>query len=76
MAELQPTDDTMDLSKVGTPINSSPTTVQDASRNGGGFGNWNIPTGNPGNPVPPASDNVGMRGYIDDHDADDKGVNV
>ena len=60
----------------GFMVDMKPSTVQDEARNGGGFTKLNTPTSNPGNPVAPASDNVGMRGYYNDHDADDKNLHV
>ncbi len=64
--ELQDTDDTRDVSKVGTPIDTKPTSVLDASNNPGGTGNWNGPVG----PLDNAKVNPGLRGYDSDHDGD------
>jgi hypothetical protein len=49
-------------------VEPKPTTVLDMSNNPGGTGNWNQPVG----PAPEkASINPGLRGYDNDHDADD-----
>ncbi len=71
-----PAVDTMDLSKVGVYFCATPDSVQDESRQGGGFSRLNQPVTNANNPVPVPENNPGMRGYYNDHDADDKGVNV
>jgi len=49
-------------------INTAPTTVLDMSNNEGGTGNWNQPVGK----LDKAVIDPGLRGYYNDHDADDK----
>jgi len=72
MAELQGSDDTLDLSKVGMAIDPRPTTVLEEAGNGG-YTRLNTPTG--GTPrVSPEGDSPGLRGYYNDHDADDRNL--
>ena len=53
-------------------FNATPDTVLDEANNGGGFTKLNQPTSAPGNAVKRRDDNPGLRGYFNDHDADDK----
>ena len=72
MAERQPSDDTKTFADLGTVFNATPDTVLDEANNGGGFTKLNQPTSAPGNAVKRRDDNPGLRGYFNDHDADDK----
>lgn len=72
MAELQGSDDTKTFADVGTTFDATPSTVLDEANNGGGFTRLNQPTSRPGNEVPRREDNPGLRGYFNDHDADDR----
>lgn len=67
--ERQDSDDTRDVSKLGMWIDTAPTTVLDMANNPSGTGNWNQPTGQA-----PRDEMIdpGLRGYYNDHDADDK----
>lgn len=72
MAELQASDDTKGLADVGgSMFDATPTTVLDEAGNGGGFTKLNQPTGAP---VKKSMSNPGLRGYYNDHDADDKNL--
>ncbi len=72
MAHFQPSDDTLGRDLGGTVFDATPDTVLDEANNGGGFTKLNQPTSRPGNEVPRRDDNPGLRGYFNDHDADDR----
>ncbi len=72
MAHFQPSDASLDRALGGTTFDATPDTVLDEANNGGGFTKLNQPTSRPGNEVPRRDDNPGLRGYFNDHDADDR----